>query len=115
MRLAQVVSLLATAAIPALASPIHCDIAFVITESPGSISAPADGTTVSAGQAFPFGVTTPVPEFSSGACRGAFTTVSAYLLHDQPTTGSLNDSFGFSDPLYYFGQYVVTNVQCELA
>ena len=105
MRFTQTFSLLAAAlAVPSFASPAKRQ-GFTIIESPGSITAPADGTSVTVGQPFTLGIA--VPEF--GHCHPGYTAVSIYLLATQSTTSSLNSTQGFSDYLYYFGEYLVNN------
>ena len=107
MRFTQTFSLLAAAlAVPSFASPAKRQ-GLVIIESPGSITAPADGTSVTAGQPFTLGIAEPVPEWTH--CHPGYTPVSIYLLATQPTTSSLNSTQGFSDYLYYFGEYLVNN------
>ncbi|EKM56727.1 uncharacterized protein PHACADRAFT_92472 [Phanerochaete carnosa HHB-10118-sp] len=76
-----------------------------LLDSPGSITAPTNGTIITAGQPFTFDVA--VPEF--GHCHPDYTPVSVYVLAGQPTTSDLNSTYGFSNYLYYFGDYVVNN------
>ncbi|EKM51295.1 uncharacterized protein PHACADRAFT_151954 [Phanerochaete carnosa HHB-10118-sp] len=109
MHFTQAFSLLAIAlAIPGFASPAKRQGppgSTVTLESPGSITAPANGTSVTAGQSFTFGVA--VPEF--GHCHPGYTPVNVYILASQPTTSDLNSTYGFSNYLYYFGDYLVNN------
>ena len=74
--------------------------------SPGCILSPTDGTDITAGDSFPLEIA--VPEYSH--CAPLYTSVWIYLLEDKPTTSSLNSTDGFSDYLYYFGEWVRTNI-----
>lgn len=109
MHFTQTFSLLAIAlAVPVFASPAKRQGppgSTVTLDSPGSITAPANGTSITAGQPFTFGVA--VPEFNH--CHPGYTPVNVYILASQPTTSDLNSTYGFSDYLYYFGDYVVNN------
>lgn len=77
--------------------------------SPGSIQAPTDGTAVTAGDSFTLDIA--VPEYNH--CHPLYTPVDIYILADEPTTSSLNSTYQFSDYLYYFGEYVTTNIAGE--
>ncbi|GJE89199.1 hypothetical protein PsYK624_052940 [Phanerochaete sordida] len=99
--------IIAASAIHALASPAKRQ-GINIVDSPGAISAPADGTVVTADQTFPFGLSAPIPERIH--CYGAYTNVNVYLLDSKPTTSSLNSTQGFTNYLFYFGNYIVDNI-----
>ena len=112
MRLSQIVYSLATVvAVSCAATKRQFPGQPLTILSPGSISAPADGTPVTAGESFTLGIATPVPEWSH--CHPLYTPVDIYLLADKPTTSSLNSTYQFSDYLYYYGEYTVTNVNRE--
>lgn len=97
-------------AAPAFSSPSKRQgppggLPIVTLESPGSITAPSDGTVIGAGQPFIFSVA--VPEWNH--CHPGYTPVNTYLLDHKPTTSDLNSTYGFSDYLYFFGDYLVNN------
>lgn len=77
-----------------------------VLESPGSITSPDAGTFMTAGEDVAFDIT--VPEWNH--CHPAYTPVNVYLLDHQPTASDLNSTYGFSDFLHYFGEYMVINV-----
>ncbi|EKM60678.1 uncharacterized protein PHACADRAFT_84044 [Phanerochaete carnosa HHB-10118-sp] len=114
MHFTQAFSLLAIAlAVPGFASPARRQGppgSTITLESPGSITAPANGTSVTAGQPFTFSVA--VPEWNH--CHPGYTPVNVYLLATEPTISDLNTTYGFSDYLYYFGDYVVNNFPGQL-
>ncbi|GJE97993.1 hypothetical protein PsYK624_142150 [Phanerochaete sordida] len=71
----------------------------------GVIISPSDGTSVTAGDPFDFSVQNS-PRYSS-ICHAPWTPVHVYLLAAKPTTADLNSTFGFSEYLYYFGDYIL--------
>ncbi|GJE89197.1 hypothetical protein PsYK624_052920 [Phanerochaete sordida] len=111
MRSTQIFALVAAAlAAPVFASPAKrqgppAGLPITTLESPGSITAPAEGTAVVAGQSFPFSVA--VPEWNH--CHPGYTPVNTYLLDHEPTTADLNSTYGFSNYLAFFGSYLVNN------
>lgn len=109
MRLSQVTLLLAAAVVG------HCSPAKrqgpnepLVVLSPGSITAPANGTHVEAGHTFTLGIADPVPEWNH--CHPGYTPVNLYLVADKPTVSSLNSTQQFSSYLHYYGQYLVNNL-----
>ncbi|GJE98016.1 hypothetical protein PsYK624_142380 [Phanerochaete sordida] len=78
-----------------------------VTDDNGIIIAPTDGTSVIAGDSFAFSVRN-APQHS-GICHAPWTTVNVYILAYKPTTADLNSTFGFSDYLWYFGEYTIFN------
>ena len=117
MYFTQIVSLVAAAlAVPAFASPANVKrqspppgLPIVTGVSPGSIIAPTDGSTLTAGQSFPFQVA--VPEWNH--CHDPWTPVNMYVLAAQPTAADLNSTYGFTDYLAYLGGWVVYNFPGE--
>ena len=95
----------ATAAVVERQSP---GIEPVTILSPGSIQAPTDGTVVFARGTVPFKLAVPVPEYNH--CHPLYTPVNIYVLADKPTISSLNSTYQFPDYLYYYGEYVVSNI-----
>ena len=102
------VSLIAAAAAKAVVVERQFPDKPVTILSPGSIQAPTDGTKVIAGERFPLKLAVPVPEYNH--CHPLYTPVNIYVLADKPTTSSLNSTHQFTDYLYYYGEYVVTNI-----
>ena len=106
MHFTTVFTLAAALAGSALATPAaKRQIADLKFDSPAAISAPPNDTAVAQGSSFPFGLTFPVPHV--GSCAGGFSPVDVYILASEPDFTSLNDSFQFSDYLFYYGQYIV--------
>lgn len=109
MRLSQITLLLAAAGVG------NCSPAKrqgpnepLVVLSPGSITAPANGTRVEAGHSFTLGIADPVPEWSH--CHPGYTPVDLYLVADKPTVSSLNSTQQFSSYLHYYGEYLVNNL-----
>ncbi len=99
--LATTTSLLTLLAAHAYANPVqigHRDTVF-----PTTIAAPTAGTTISPGDSFNFSYT------PADYCFEAYSPLTVWLLASSPTATDLNSTMGFSEYLFYFGQYTAAD------
>ncbi|PSR79167.1 hypothetical protein PHLCEN_2v7138 [Hermanssonia centrifuga] len=99
--LATTTSFLTLLAAHAYANPVH--IEHRDTVFPTTITAPTAGTTISPGGSFNFSYT-PVDY-----CFEAYSPLTVWLLASSPTAADLNSTMGFSEYLFYFGQYTAAD------
>lgn len=75
-------------------------VPITVTGTPGS-----PGTLLAEGQSTPF-----TPGGWLPGCYPGYTPIDVYMLDSQPTVSSLNSTYGIDDYLYFFGSYLIRNV-----